>query len=118
MSSGYITHEDGTISPDVIEEYEVVQTAGNIIHPILGRADPDVTFRPAGLRTGTLALSFALEADAEDARAAHATGTVFTLIAPDRPTLEMVYVLAGTLTVGRVAAGRWIVTLEFQEVEA
>ncbi len=42
-----ITCTSGTITPDSIELFELDYASGNIIHPIAGSAETDVTFDPA-----------------------------------------------------------------------
>ncbi len=114
--SAIITHDAGTITPTAVSSYEAEQAAGNIVHDVLGRAHPDITFRPAGLRTGTLTLTFASAVDANAARLALATGTVFELVAPEQPTIDMAYVVAGTIGTVLGAALEWTLLVGFQEV--
>jgi len=47
-----------TSSPVEVYGYEAARQSQNVIHPILGKPDPDVTLRPASLRRGTLDLLF------------------------------------------------------------
>ena len=114
--STVITHDGGTITPLAVSEYSVEQEAGNIVHQVLGRTDPDVTLRPAGLRTGTLTLTFRTAAEGDDARRQHATGTVFTLTSSDVDVVNMRYVLADKLGTVQGKAGEWIITVGFHEV--
>jgi hypothetical protein len=113
-----ITHDTTTIEPVVVEGYESTREGRNVVHPIIGRAEPDVTLRPANLRTGTLRLVF----DDEDASAAaeleHATGGVFAVVSTERATIEMSYVVAGEIVRGldEDTSEDWIVTVEYQEV--
>lgn len=114
------------IAPTLILGYESSRPGGAIVHPIIGRPDPDVTLRPAGRRTGTLELLFAgeelaaNEAAAAAAEAAHATPAVFTLTSTDRPSLAMSYVVPATGRIARQldAATRnaWTVRIDFHEV--
>jgi hypothetical protein len=118
--STVITYSGGSITPDMVLSYQSAREAGNIVHPILGRANPDVTFRPAMLRTGRLELGF-YSATAEDdslaAEQAHALGVIFTVASTDRSSIEMSYVVSGavvrTLTEQRTA---WTLEVDFQEV--
>jgi hypothetical protein len=116
--STVITHGSDTIEPTAVEVFESNYEGGNIIHPILGREEPDVTFRDAGLSTGTLSLVFTDAAAATAALTLHRTGEVFTLTSAERPELNMSYVVAGrlarALSPSTLAAYR--VRVDYQEV--
>jgi hypothetical protein len=113
-----ITSGADTLNPTMVLGYSSSRLAGNIIHPVLGREDPDVTMRPAGLRTGTLELLFTGETDGKEAEDLHSTTAVFTLTSTDRPSINMSYVAAGRI--GREldpdTRDVWVVRIEFQEV--
>ncbi len=47
-----ITAGASVITPLLVEGFEAARSGGAIVHTILGRANPDVTLRPAGTRTG------------------------------------------------------------------
>lgn len=111
----------GVIEPQIVLNITSDQTSGNIVHPILGRANPDVTIRPAGLRTGSIEMGFAgdtAEADSEAARSLHATGGVFVVTSDDRSTLEMFYIVSGRIVRELEDGSRdaWIVRVDYQEV--
>lgn len=120
--STVITYTGGSITPDMVLSFQSSREAGNIVHPILGRANPDVTFRPAMLRTGTLQLGFyasTAEADSLAAEEAHALGVVFTLASTDRSSIEMSYVVSGGVVRSLVVPsgqGAWTLDIDFQEV--
>ena len=114
--STVITHTGGVITPLAVSEYAVEQEARNVVHQVLGRPDPDITLRPAGLRAGVLTLTFRTAAAADDARRQHATGTVFTIASTAVAVVNMSYVLTEKLTTMQGAAGEWTVTVGFQEV--
>lgn len=114
-----ISHAGGVINPTEIDGYEPSIPVRNIVHTILGRSDPDVTFRPAGLRTGTLSLVFELEADAWAAVAALRVPQVLTLTDADVAVVNMSFVVApGELrpTLDDATRSVWIVEVPFQEV--
>lgn len=113
--STVITHAGGVITPLAVSEYAVEQEAGNIVHQILGRPHPDITFRPAALRTGTLSYTFATAAEAEAARVAHAAGGVFMMTSTVN-VVSMHYVLAGKLGTVLGKAGEWTIAVDFHEV--
>lgn len=108
-----------TITPDIVDGYFSARTVRNVLHDILDRPDPDVSFATAATRAGALRLVFALEADALAAVAAHADAATWTLTDIDRPTLDMAYVVAdGELSIALDDETRdiWIVTVPFREV--
>lgn len=114
-----ITFSGGEITPEVVNGFEASRAARSIVHTILGRADPDITLRPAGLRKGTLTLVFATGAAAASAEAALVVPRVFTLVDPDVPNVSMAFVVAD----GDVETSLdmdtqivWIVRVPFQEV--
>lgn len=117
--STIITYSGGKIAPEVVNGFEASRSARSLVHTILGRPDPDITFRPAGLRKGTLSLVFANGAAAASAEAALVVPRVFTLVDADVPNVGMSFVVAegdvesaldlDTQTV-------WIVRVPFHEV--
>lgn len=108
------------IVPLVIDGYDSSRQSGTVVHPIAGRADPDVTLAPAGLRTGTLRLVFADETDAKTAEDEHAEARAFTLSDDDRATVAMYYVVdAGgdiTRSLDDTTRDAWVVEVPFQEI--
>ncbi len=116
--STVITHSGGSISPVALSGYEPSFEVRNIVHTIMGREDPDITFRPAGLRNGTLPLEFATEADAWDAVSVFRTPQVFALGNSDIPSMDMSFVVA----TGEIrpeldtTRTRWTLSVPFQEV--
>lgn len=115
-----IIHAGGVITPTAVANYSSTIEGGNIVHPILGRRDPDITLRPASLRTGTLSLIFDDETASRTAENDHATGGVFGLLHPSLPTVEMSYIVprGGQITRTKSDSGEWILTVAFQEVSA
>ena len=114
-----ITHAGGSIVPTQVDGYDPSIEVRNIVHTILGRPDPDVTFRAAGLRTGTLSLVFAAEADAWAAVAVLRVPQVFTLTDVDVVVVNMSFVVApGELrpTLDDATRAVWVVSVPFQEV--
>lgn len=113
-----IAHSGGTISPVAMSGYEPSFEVRTIVHTILGREDPDITFRPAGLRSGTLPLEFASEVDAWAAIAVFRTPQVLTLANSNVPSMNMTFVVAAgeirpELDTTRT---RWTLYVPFQEV--
>jgi hypothetical protein len=105
-----------TLSPRTLSDYTSDQDGGGaIVHPILGRADPDVTFRPLGMRTGSMTLDFATEALSSAARVALARSGAWTLAHTERPTVNMRFIARG---VSRPieSNGRWMLTVRYEEI--
>lgn len=112
------TQGSDTYTPDAVEVFMTERESRNIVHNVIGRANPDITLRPAGLRTGTLSVVFRDELDALAFDDAHAVGAVFTYDSGSRPTLSMTYVPVGRLTreLDPSSLAFWRVTFDFQEV--
>lgn len=114
-----ITHSGGSIVPAVVDGFEASRQMRTIVHTILGRPDPDITYRPAGLRKGTMTLVFATGAAAAAAEAALVVPQVFTLNDPDVPQVAMSFVVADgevSRSLDSVTRVAWLVTVPFQEV--
>lgn len=112
-----ITHSTGVISPTSMTQWSASTPARTIIHEILDRSDDDVSFRPAGLRRGTLTLVFETGSDAYAARAILMRPEPFTLAHDRVPEVGMTFVFAeGDMgdVLGR--ASEWTLTVPFREV--
>ena len=117
--STIISSADITITPLAVSAYSTTRAARNIVHDILGRNDPDVTFRPTGLRTGTLTLTFSSEDDSSDAEGALSDGTSFLLLSDDLSTVGMAFIVGpegAQIQRSQGPAGEWVVSVDFQEV--
>lgn len=118
--SSEITAGAVIISPTLILGYESTRKPGNVIHEILGRESPSVTFRPAGLRRGRMELLFEEESTAADAEAALAAGEVCTLSDDDRTTVAMSFVLPRDGDLSRKlddeTRAAWVVAFDWREV--
>lgn len=114
-----ITHANGVITPTIQDGYSASIPTRTLVHDILGRPDPDVTFRPAGMRAGTLPLVFADRAAAWAAAAVLVRGEVFTYDDPDLPEVGMAFVVGpGELTPRLDDETRdvWLLDVPFREV--
>lgn len=116
-----ITVNDGSgdsVSPTLVLGYQVERESQNIVHQIIGGGIAVTLVRP-NPRTGTLELFFLEEADAFDAADKHAAETTFTLSDTDRPSINMTYVVSGSVYVelDPETRNRWLVSVDFQEVE-
>ncbi|WP_156172660.1 hypothetical protein [Microbacterium sp. Ag1] len=115
----YITAGVTTITPRLVDGYESEREGGTIVHPILGRREPDVTLRPAGLDAGKLVLLFDVEADALTARNALSAAGVFRLVSDER-TIGMYFVVPEgerlSFRLNDDTRDDWVVEVPFHEV--
>lgn len=118
ISTVIIIRGEIVIEPVLVDGYESTRTTGSLVHPILGLPTPEVTLRPAQLRTGTLRLVFPGEFVSADAETQLSVGGVFTLKSSDRVTVIMDFVPFGKITRALDDETRdvWIVSVDFQEV--
>jgi len=106
-----------TIVPElVLRGWESTDEAGTLVHPIIGAEWPDVSLRPAAARTGTMRMLFASPADAEAARVFHRAPAVFTT-ASTLLWVPAAYVPVRVRPMQQDGPHRWIVEVEFQEVQ-
>lgn len=108
-----------TITPQLVDSYESTSEHGNVVHRVLGSDQVDVVLRPASLRTGTMSLVIgADEAAASAAEVALRTASVWTLTDDDRATVEMTFVVNGsvTRTLDDETRDVWLVGFGWQEV--
>ncbi|MFE6733428.1 hypothetical protein [Microbacterium sp. NPDC057650] len=116
-----IAHSTGVIVPLQVNGYEATRDVRTIVHPILNRSSPDVTFRAPGLRSGTLSCLFADEAAAVTAYGALSVPQVLVLSDADVASIGMSFVVGPEgeqLTIGLdpTTRRRWLVTVPFVEV--
>lgn len=114
-----LTNGTDTVTPVLVTGYESARETQTVVHRVIGRADPDISLRPAALRTGTLELLFDSETDAEAAELAHAQAAIWTLTDFDRSTVGMSYVVADgsvTRTLDDETRTYWTVAVPFVEV--
>lgn len=115
-----ITSGASTITPTQVLGYKAAREAQTIVHNILGVSAPDVTLRPASLRSGRLELGFqgaSAQANSKTAADLLASAATFNLVSTDLTTIPMPFVVQGTvereLEDGSRAA--WIVSFDYQE---
>lgn len=108
------------VEPLVVNGLSVAREARSIVHTILGSSNPDVTFRPASLRRGTLKLVMPSAASAFAAQSGLLTPRTFDLVDTDVPQANMRFVVGDdeevTVTLDPVARKSWIVEVPFREV--
>lgn len=114
-----ITHASGSIVPTIVDGYEASREARTVVHSVLNRSAPDITFRAAGMRRGTLSCVFADQLEAVSAFGVLSIPQTFTLSDDDVPSVGMSFVVAeGDLTIALDDETRevWVVTVPFVEV--
>ncbi|KNY06868.1 hypothetical protein [Microbacterium sp. GCS4] len=114
-----ITHSAGVITPTIVDGYRASRAARTIVHRIIGRPDPDVSYRPASLRSGQLTCVFAVEADAHAAEAVFSVPQPLTLNDTD-VSIGMTFIVpeGGSIEVELDDETRdvWLVRVDFEEV--
>ena len=110
-----LTRGSTTLTPLALSEYTSDQDGGSIFHDIPGRADPDVTLRPAGLRSGMFTLTFAGESESNAARVALAAIGVWQLQSTERSSINMRFVVT-RISRPIITSGHWGVTVTYREV--
>lgn len=114
-----VTKGTTTLTPLLLIDPAYSRTGGNIVHAILGRRDPDITFAPALLRSGTHKFLCADRAAALALENLHATPGVVTLADTTMVGFGMKYVTTPdpmTIAPDAEVRSRWIVEIPFQEV--
>jgi hypothetical protein len=98
--------------------YDYSQEVRNNLHPIIGRADVEVTLKPAGLRAGRLRLVMPSRADAFYCAARHAEVGVWSFTDSQLPEAALTYVTTGQIRcfLDPDSRTRWLVEVGFQEV--
>lgn len=113
-----ITKATVTITPLEVLGYQSVRKTGNLLHQVIGRNDVDVTFKAAGLRSGTISMLFPTQAAALQCEALYASPGIAVLADTDIPGIGMAHVPSGDITVTLDDESRalWTVDVQFQEV--
>ena len=114
------TISDGvtTITPLLVTAWDTLRDSQNVLHVILGKPEVDVTYRPAGLRAGTLeVLCESLEA-ALQLEGVVAAAKKLQLADPDHPAINMTFVASGKIAVQLDDETRLqaTVSIDFQQV--
>jgi len=112
-----ITRGVTSIEPFDVMGYQSSRLHGNVIQKIINSVDPDVTFAPAGLRTGTLRILSTTDADNAALETLHALTGVFTLVFDEIPEMNMSYVPFGLIVSEyNIDAAAWFLDVPYQEV--
>lgn len=105
-------------SPVLILGYETSIESQNIVHQIIGGGTAHTLIRP-NARNGSLELFFTDEASAFDAFNLHKLEATFTVTDTDRPSVNMTYVVDGSVDLRLTDdRKRWVVTVGYQEVDS
>lgn len=115
-----ITSAGGNVTPTLIDGYQAEREARNILHEIINRSDPDVTFRAPGLRRGAFTCVFASQTDAVAAYGILSLPQSFTIADSDVPSIGMTFVVPDGETIkialDTTTRRTWIITVPFAEV--
>lgn len=98
-----------------LTEYSAQQANRTVVHDILGRPSPDITDRPASMRTGRIGLTFATSALADAARVALGQGGQWSLQCAEHPAINMTFAVTGATNLMRGSAGEWVLAFGYQE---
>jgi hypothetical protein len=111
------TTSSETTTPLIVHGYQTERQSQNIIHDLIsgGIAVTLIAPRP---RSGRLELVYEQEADAYAALEMHAAEDTFTLADDDVPSVNMSYVIDGSvsLTLDDETRSLWVLTVGYQEV--
>jgi len=106
-----------SVYPELVTGYDSRRESGNLLHTIIGRADPDVTLKAAGLRQGTLEVWCPSHSSVLEVEALHAQVGVLHLTDDDAPGVAMHYVVSGAIDVTpEFGTPRWLVRVAYAEV--
>lgn len=107
-----------TITPSLISGWESNQESQTVVHKVIGKSAPDVTLKPAGMRTGTLETVFLTASSANIARTFLSQAKKFILATDQTWLVEMHFVVTGnvTCTLEPSTQNVWLVKFDFQEV--
>ncbi|WP_157156263.1 hypothetical protein [Diaminobutyricimonas sp. LJ205] len=114
-----ITSGTASVAPELVLGYQTNRESNNVVHRLVD-GSVSVTLRETNLRAGTLELFFLTEPAAAECVQMHADGSLFLFTEPERPTLSMTYVVAGRIgfALEEQTRDRWIVSVDYQEVDA
>lgn len=108
-----------TFTPTLLVVADSGRRSTNKVHELLG-GKIAVTLGEAQPRRGRLGFLIQGETEKDACVQLHATGSLFMLDEPDRPTLSMTYVIAdgGQIDVEQIRDhdDLWMVSIDFQEV--
>lgn len=118
-TSTWSTYDPDTASTAIFAlGYHVQRPVRTIVHDVPFAATQPVTFKPAGLRSGTIQYLFADRDACRRAEIIHSRAGYITLTDPDWPDQPMRYVPTGTVStdLDDETRVRWILETGFQEI--
>lgn len=111
------TSDSATTSPTLVLGYETTRSGRNVVHDLIN-GDIAVTIVKPRPRSGTLELFYPDETEAWAAFALHSLADTYTLADTDRPGIGMLYVVQNaSLALDDATRNRWVVSVEYQEIE-
>ncbi|SEF13806.1 hypothetical protein [Jiangella alba] len=114
------TISDGTttLTPLLVVGWNTTRETRTRVHVLIGRTDPDVTIRPAALRSGQLTLLVSDAPACDEMETLHASGVILTMADDDVDVADMAYVVSGPLTreLDPQTLTRWLLRFDFAEV--
>ena len=107
-----------TITPNLITGWESTQESQTVVHKVIGKSAPDITLKPASMRTGTLETVFLTANNANSARNFLSQAKKFILATDQTWLVEMHFVVTGNVTCSLEPNTQnvWLVKFDFQEV--
>lgn len=123
MSSSFTSTDPAiteAVQPTLIDGYSADRVSRHRFVDIVGSDSQDVYVYPAGLRSGSIVAVFAVEADAHRLADWLAGTYPVEFASTERPVLDMTFLANGRITVALDDQTRevWLVTTQFQEVQA
>lgn len=109
-----------TTSPDLVKNWASFQETRNVIHTVIGKSAPDVTLKPAAMKSGKLSLFYTSLDAAESARTLFTTAAVFTIYTTDAPWINgFNFVVNGSVSaiVEEIDLASWHLDIDYQEVQ-
>lgn len=105
-----------SVTPLLVSGWNTTRAPRTVVHDVLGRTDPEVTYRPAATRSGDLTYLFNNLSDAQRCESMHSSGVVLTL--SDETTGTMRYVVSGDVALNTETdrGSVWSVRATFREV--
>lgn len=107
------------VNPILVKDYAFNRRSRNVIHDSIDpdAGTPDVTFRVAESRSGSLSYVCASRADALTLESMHTARGVLELSDTDDDVLDMCYVVSGDVLFDEnVPTYTWTVTVPYREV--
>ena len=113
-----ITNGTSSVTPQLIVEYAHTRAARTLVHDVIGSSVPDVTMRPARIRTGTLTAILTSRVDALALDAMLAAPSVLVIASTDELALNglRLVVADGEISTRLVGSRHWLVEWPYQEI--